>query len=110
MSTAAWRPCAEPRCPALVPSGRCPAHAHQQETRRPNRDVRRWYYTARWARLRVAVLLAACHTCTACGQVCLVLDVDHVIPHRGDPLLFWDRNNLQALCKSCHSQKTTRGL
>jgi 5-methylcytosine-specific restriction enzyme A len=28
--------------------------------------------------------------------------VDHRIPHRGDPRLFWDRSNWQALCKLHH--------
>lgn len=32
--------------------------------------------------------------------------VDHIIPHRGDQKLFWDRSNWQALCKSCHDSKT----
>lgn len=31
---------------------------------------------------------------------------DHVTPHRGDQVLFWDEGNLQALCMSCHSRKT----
>jgi 5-methylcytosine-specific restriction protein A len=32
---------------------------------------------------------------------------DHVIPHRGDPVLFWDeQGNWQALCKDCHDRKT----
>jgi 5-methylcytosine-specific restriction endonuclease McrA len=29
--------------------------------------------------------------------------VDHITPHRGDDRLFWDRENLQALCPTCHS-------
>lgn len=32
--------------------------------------------------------------------------VDHIIPHKGDPTLRWDRANWQSLCKSCHSKKT----
>ena len=35
--------------------------------------------------------------------------VDHIIPHRGDPELFWDRSNWQALCKNCHDRKTGMG-
>ena len=35
-----------------------------------------------------------------------LLALDHIIPHRGDRRLFWDRNNWQALCKSCHDSKT----
>lgn len=32
--------------------------------------------------------------------------VDHKIPHGGDMVLFWDRNNWQALAKACHDRKT----
>jgi 5-methylcytosine-specific restriction protein A len=32
--------------------------------------------------------------------------VDHIVPHRGDPELFWKEDNLQPLCASCHSRKT----
>nr|WP_259672432.1 hypothetical protein [Rhizobium sp. NLR12b] len=31
------------------------------------------------------------------------LVADHRKPHRGDPALFWDRNNLWCLCEACHS-------
>jgi 5-methylcytosine-specific restriction protein A len=34
--------------------------------------------------------------------------VDHVVPHRGDAILFWDRANWQSMCKPCHDTKTTR--
>ncbi|MGN8819199.1 HNH endonuclease signature motif containing protein [Oribacterium sp. HCP28S3_H8] len=34
--------------------------------------------------------------------------VDHIVPHRGDPKLFWDRSNWQALCKRCYDRKTGR--
>lgn len=29
--------------------------------------------------------------------------VDHVTPHRGDKVLFWNWNDWQALCTRCHS-------
>ena len=32
--------------------------------------------------------------------------VDHMVPHRGDEKLFWDRSNWRALCKRCHDKKT----
>jgi len=41
---------------------------------------------------------------TKAAKVC-----DHIIPHRGDERLFWDRKNWQSLCKRCHDQKTARG-
>ena len=31
---------------------------------------------------------------------------DHIIPHRHDPELFWNPENLQALCALCHDKKT----
>jgi 5-methylcytosine-specific restriction protein A len=33
-------------------------------------------------------------------------DVDHIVPHRGDNKLFWERSNHQSLCHQCHSIKT----
>lgn len=30
------------------------------------------------------------------------LVVDHIVPHRGDPALFWDGTNLQTLCPDHH--------
>ena len=36
--------------------------------------------------------------------------VDHVVPHRGDPRLFWDYSNWQPLCEECHNRKTMREM
>lgn len=33
---------------------------------------------------------------------------DHIIPHRGDPSLFWQEWNLQAVSKRQHDEKTAR--
>jgi 5-methylcytosine-specific restriction endonuclease McrA len=35
--------------------------------------------------------------------------VDHIKPHRGDRHLFWDENNLQALCWN-HHQSTKQKM
>jgi len=34
--------------------------------------------------------------------------VDHVIAHKGDPALFWNPANWQAMAKLCHDRKTVR--
>ena len=35
--------------------------------------------------------------------------VDHIIPHRGDMKLFWDKNNnWQTLCTMHHNQKSAK--
>ena len=103
--------CATPGCAARVPKGHCPPHARVREAGRYNAQMRKLYATARWFRLRAQVLeeQPLCQACQAQGRVEPSADVDHIAPHRGDPLLFWDRGNLQGLCHQCHSTKTQRG-
>lgn len=40
--------------------------------------------------------------CRAKGLVYAANVCDHVVPHHGDPKLFWDSTNLQSLCAGCH--------
>jgi 5-methylcytosine-specific restriction protein A len=40
--------------------------------------------------------------CRAKGRVTAATVVDHIIPHKGDPILMWDRTNWQSLCKPHH--------
>ena len=47
-----------------------------------------------------------CAVCMKQGRYTKTTVVDHIIPHRGDPKLFWDRSNWQSLCKPCHDKKT----
>ena len=68
--------------------------------------IRRLYRTARWRRLRLRVLFEQAYRCALCGGVIVEQDIDHRVPHAGNLRLFWDRDNLQGLCKSCHSTKT----
>jgi 5-methylcytosine-specific restriction enzyme A len=104
--------CGEPGCGVLVPSGKCAAHAPRARlTRQDYAEVHRWYTSTRWQRLRAEVLQDEpfCRSCRARGVRALTVDVDHIQKHDGDPVLFWKRDNLQGLCKRCHTVKTTRG-
>lgn len=73
------------------------------------------YSSSQWKRLRDIVIKRDCYLCKACGCVVSTegpkcdrtANVDHIIPHNGDFNLFIDLNNLQLLCQSCHSRKTT---
>lgn len=67
-------------------------------------EWRRLYWTARWKKLRLAHLTShpICVFCQATGMIRPATVVDHVTPHRGDEVLFWDEDNLQSLCKSHH--------
>lgn len=60
-------------------------------------------YGSKWRTAREAFLTKH-PTCVLCGVLANV--VDHIVDHRGDQKLFWDRNNWQALCQPCHSTKT----
>jgi 5-methylcytosine-specific restriction protein A len=117
------RPCSYPGCGALVFDGtsRCPAHSKVGQFRGMSKDRPRqtWadsptgpspYASAAWKRLRVAWLRAhpLCATCEKQGRLRAASEVDHVIPHCGSRLLFWDRSNLASICASCHSSKTSR--
>lgn len=40
------------------------------------------------------------------GRVRAASEVDHIVPRRDAPNLAYERENLQPLCKPCHSRKT----
>jgi 5-methylcytosine-specific restriction enzyme A len=70
---------------------------------------RSWYKTARWQALRRLILQRDLYTCQKTGVLLIGRHpapnspvIDHVKPHRGDPELFWDENNLQAVSKAYH--------
>jgi 5-methylcytosine-specific restriction protein A len=66
------------------------------------------YRTQAWKVLRRQVLLESAHRCATQGCAAKASVVDHIRPHRGESDLFFDRDNLQAMCKPCHDRKTAR--
>lgn len=101
-------PCRHPGCARLVPYGSkyCEEHApkHRDESRTTSEKGYGW----KWQQESRAFLRAnpLCTLCAERGRYVKATVVDHITPHRGDPRLFWDRNNWQSLCKSCHDHKT----
>ena len=63
-------------------------------------------YGHRWQVAR-ALFLRLNPLCRMCGQSGVLTPatvVDHITPHRGDPVLFWDQaNNWQPLCATHHA-------
>jgi len=100
------KPCRETGCVALAEPGSGYCAKHKPLEIRHN-DYTPMYANRQWRELRKQVLLDQI-TCEICGNE--ASEVDHIQPHRGDQALFWDRNNLQCLCKSCHSSKTMREI
>lgn len=100
--------CTFPRCGTTVPKpGKCPAH-RKMFTSAFNKmlSVKSGLYgTARWKVLRLHIL-ADEPICVLCHEA-VATEVDHIEPYQpGDD--FFNPNNLQSLCKSCHSSKTQR--
>ena len=75
---------------------------------RPSANKRGYGHKWRQAREQYLKQNPLCVLCLKNGKYVSAVVVDHIIPHKGDMKLFWNRNNWQALCKQCHDRKTDR--
>ena len=66
----------------------------------------RLYDTVRWKRFRAWKLQTEplCRLCSEKGILESATVVDHIVPHRNDPILFWDADNTQSICAPCHDR------
>ena len=103
--------CKFPNCPNLITAADrsyCNDHAkYRTNFKRHNRFVQgdyRWNKLSKWY-LRNNPL---CVKCLSVGLTVAATEVDHIIPRQdgGDN----SRENLQSLCKSCHSRKTAKEI
>lgn len=124
MTVAPLTPCKHPGCHKYAVPGTsyCEDHSAPAERltfmqRKQNalRDRRRGTRTQRgysnqWLAASKAFLTEhpMCAECLKNGRFTPATEVDHIIPHKGDMVLFWNRKNWQALCHKCHSTKTVR--
>jgi len=69
-----------------------------------SREHHHLYNTAAWRKARAAQLSAhpLCRMHLEQGQTVVASVADHIRAHRGNLDLFFDRKNLQSLCKTCH--------
>lgn len=67
-------------------------------------------YTGRWNRERGIYLQQhpLCVECIKQDKTVPATVVDHIIPHKGDYELMWNRDNWNPLCEMHHNQKTGR--
>ncbi|WP_306150632.1 HNH endonuclease [Roseovarius sp. MMSF_3281] len=70
---------------------------------------RKWYYTKRWRDLKAKIHARDGYICCQTGVLLSGRKhapdspvLDHKVPHRGDPALFWDETNLQTVSKQWH--------
>ena len=67
-------------------------------------------YGARWQKYR-GFYLASHPLCVQCekeNRTEPATVVDHITPHKGNMVSFWDCTNHQGLCKRHHDQKTAK--
>ena len=98
---------------AIATPGYCAEHKREpyqrmDDTNRPSAAKRG--YGGRWRKLREMELRRKplCAACLKAGRTTPATELDHIVPHRGDAVLFWAADNRQSLCKSCHSAKTVK--
>ena len=101
-------PCKHPGCPRLVPYGSHYCEEHEALHRGDRASSGKRGYNSRWQKARKRYLRThpLCVRCQEEGRLVEATVVDHIKPHRGDPVLFWDEKNWQSLCKPCHDKKT----
>ena len=102
------QPCKHNNCKYLVPHGKQYRDEHAKEHIRDVKSTSEKGYTSKWNKARARFLgkHPLCEHCLKKNIYTKAVVVDHVTPHRGDETLFWNENNWQALCKSCHDRKT----
>lgn len=112
MPTRPMRGCNAPGCGKTTAGAYCPDHlkAIRQRYERTRATAAERGYGGKWQAARLAYLHEhpLCRLHEQQGQTVAALVVDHIIPHKGDLKLFWDRKNWQPLCKECHDRKTAR--
>lgn len=61
-------------------------------------------YTTAWDKAAKGHLRShpLCVGCEARGEIVAAELVDHVVPHKGDQTVFWDRAGWQSACRWCH--------
>lgn len=114
-------------CTKLATPGSSHCEAHQQDNReirflrgrnakRREFGLKKFYDSKHWRKHTVPVVLLEeplCQIAVVCGGRAASTDVDHIVraevyvaQYGGDPLRFYDRQNLRGACHADHSRKT----
>lgn len=109
MAQTALHVCNKCGCHRLTHNTYCELHQHLKRQYDDHREsASKRGYNGRWRKASKTYLLSHpfCIRCLQQGKYEKATVVDHITPHKGNQLLFWDRNNWQPLCKQCHDRKT----
>jgi 5-methylcytosine-specific restriction protein A len=107
--------CNYPSCNNLIEPSETYCPQHKKEQPKPFSSAIRYndalYKTTQWRTLRKKILMEQIN-CFWCGISTEVtkLEVHHRIPPRGNEELFFNENNLVAVCKTCHKVITNQEI
>jgi 5-methylcytosine-specific restriction protein A len=106
MPIAPRRPCGRAGCAKLRP---CPDHGARpleatSTERRREKPYRRLYDSQAWRKASREFLRGkVCARCREQGRTRLATITDHIVPHQGNTVLFWDCKNWRPLCVGCNN-------
>jgi 5-methylcytosine-specific restriction protein A len=101
------------QCGRIVPHGvscACQIASHRARNKRHDANrpsARDRGYNAAWQKARLE-WLAMFPACAHPGCTAQATTVDHIKPHRGDMITFWDKSNWQSLCTRHHNRHKQR--
>jgi 5-methylcytosine-specific restriction protein A len=107
--------CNFPGCNELIDISERYCQQHKKEQPPPFISAIRYneklYKTTQWKQLRSRILKEQ-DCCFKCGisKNETKLEVHHIIPPRGNEALFFDENNLAAVCPVCHKIITNKEI
>jgi 5-methylcytosine-specific restriction protein A len=112
MPSKSKKPCSKMGCPNLTTERYCdgckqPEQRKYEQLRGTSAERG---YDSKWRKARLGFLAKhpLCVHCTRDGGIGAATVVDHIKPHKGDKVLFWERDNWQPLCKRHHDIKTVK--
>lgn len=103
--------CPKTGCQIITTGGCCEVHSVSvQKADKDRGTAAKRGYGSQWRKARAGFLRKnqLCVQCKEQGLIVGATVVDHIKPHKGDKVLFWDRLNWQPLCKPHHDAKTAR--
>ena len=116
MPNKAMKLCLWPGCGRLTSGAYCEEHRQyrkQQEYRQRSHEYAYLYNDQRWRgpdgiRQRRLSNEPLCRECKRHGIIRAASECDHIIMHKGNPDIFFNYEQTQSLCESCHSAKTIK--
>jgi 5-methylcytosine-specific restriction protein A len=104
------RYCPVQTCSNRTNGGLCREHSAAKDTARVNFEWRKLYRRSRWRHLRLQIITDQpfCPDCAAKQQITATGEVHHRIRPKSEAQ-FYDVDNLMALCRPCHAERTARG-